>query len=250
MAILWQRCAQGRTYQVRGAGKTLRLYTDGVFHSQYNPNNPVTGSIWDLLLLPAFFYPKEKIKRILVLGVGGGAVIRQFQYFFEPEQITGVELNPNHLYVARNYFGVSSKNTKLHLADAVEWVQKNSSSRFDIIIDDLFGEENGNPVRAITADSRWLQTLGKMLVEDGALVSNFVSTKELKNCAYFSNRKVSSMFNTVFRLTAPGYENAIGVFLKKNTTPQILRSKLLATPELNPTLKTSRLKYSITKLQV
>ncbi len=44
---------------MRTAGKTLRLYTDGVFHSQFNPNHAVTGGVWDALMLPAFFYPAE-----------------------------------------------------------------------------------------------------------------------------------------------------------------------------------------------
>jgi len=61
---------------VRSAGYSLRLYTDGVFHTQYNPGNPLTGHIWDLLMLPAFFYEPDTIKRVLVLGVGGVASIQ------------------------------------------------------------------------------------------------------------------------------------------------------------------------------
>ena len=52
MALLWERRVEGTLYQVRSAGRTRRLYTNGVFHSQYNPVRPVTGSVWDLLLLP------------------------------------------------------------------------------------------------------------------------------------------------------------------------------------------------------
>ena len=49
MAIVWQDTRDGTHYQVRTAGKTLRLYTDGVLHSQYNPVKRLTGSVWDLL---------------------------------------------------------------------------------------------------------------------------------------------------------------------------------------------------------
>jgi spermidine synthase len=77
VSLLWERRIGGTLYQVRNAGRTRRLYTNGVFHSQYNPARPVTGSVWDLLLLPAFFYAPGELRRVLVLGVGGGAVIQQ-----------------------------------------------------------------------------------------------------------------------------------------------------------------------------
>ena len=76
MALLWSEQDGDSRYEVRSAGNTRRLYTNGVFHSQYNPNNPVTGSVWDLLLLPAFFLPPGRPRRVLVLGVGGGENIR------------------------------------------------------------------------------------------------------------------------------------------------------------------------------
>lgn len=248
MAILWQRQVLGRTYEVRGAGQTRRLYTDGVFHSQYNPNHPVTGSIWDLLLLPAFFYPRGKIKNILVLGVGGGAVIQQFQYFLKPENIIGIELNPNHLYVAKKYFGVKGDNVSLIQADAIKWVNSNRDKKFDLIVDDLFGEKDGEPVRAIEANVSWFNSLSSMLKKDGCLVSNFVSSGELKQCAYFKNNSVRQNFMSVFKLGSPGYENAIGAFFKISASAQVLKKNLIGTPKLNPTLKTSRLNFNVQRL--
>lgn len=248
MAILWRRQVDGTTYEVRGAGKTRRLYTDGVFHSQYNPKQPVTGSIWDLLLIPAFFYPQDKIKRILVLGVGGGTVIKQFQHFLQAEEIIGVELNSQHLYVAKQFFGVSQNNVKLIQSDAKKWIETYKGKPFDLIIDDIFAEHDGEPVRAIEANRKWFRSLSTLLVEDGALVSNFVSAKELKQSAFFNNRDIRNKFQTAFKLTAPNYENAIGVFLKITASAQLLRKNLMQTPGLNPTLKSSRLRYNLHRL--
>lgn len=248
MAILWQRKILGRTYEVRAAGQTRRLYTDGVFHSQYNPNQPVTGSIWDLLLLPAFFYPRDKIKRVLVLGVGGGAVIRQLQHFLWPDLVIGVELNPNHIYVAKNYFGVTQKNVKLVQSDARQWIREYSGQSFDMIIDDLFGEQDGEPVRAIEASTSWCRALTRILVEDGVIVSNFVSGRELKQSAYLKNRSINNSFPVSYKLSAPSYENAIGVFLRQPVSAQVLKTNLIKTPGLNPTLKTCRLNYTLQRL--
>ncbi|WP_455217906.1 hypothetical protein, partial [Kaarinaea lacus] len=87
MAIVWHKKISGTCYEVRKAGNSIRLYTDGVFHSQYNPHRPVTGSVWDLLMLPAFFTNIDKISRVLVLGVGGGSVIQLLHRYVKPDEI-------------------------------------------------------------------------------------------------------------------------------------------------------------------
>ncbi|HET8705303.1 MAG TPA: hypothetical protein VFM46_03285, partial [Pseudomonadales bacterium] len=104
MTILFSTQQNGHTYEVRSAGKTRRLYTDGVFHSQYHPQHVMTGSVWDLLFLPSQFYAPGELKRVLVLGVGGGAAIHMLNHFAAPKQIVGVELSKIHLKLAKDYF--------------------------------------------------------------------------------------------------------------------------------------------------
>ena len=76
MAIIWSHRENGHLYQVRGAGASLRLYTDGVLHSQFNPRRVVTGSVWDLLWLPLFFRSSPAPDRVLLLGMGAGTAVR------------------------------------------------------------------------------------------------------------------------------------------------------------------------------
>jgi len=249
MAVIWQKKVEGTKYEVRMAGRTRRLYTNGVFHSQFNPDSPVSGSIWDLLMLPAFFYPKGKIQRILVLGVGGGAVLQQFQHFLKPQHITGVELNPYHLYVARRYFYVKQDNVDLYLADAVQWVKEYEGEKFDLIVEDLFGEEEGEPVRAVELDAAWFRKLNKLLTRDGVLVTNFVSSRQMRQCAYFTDEKIKKLFKSAFQFVAPHYENVIGVFLKTESNQRDLKQNLVETPQLNPTLKSCRLRYTVRRVQ-
>ena len=154
MTILWQCKKQGINYQVKAAGQTRRLYTDGVFHSQYNPNKVLTGGVWDLLMLPVFFYSPHSIQRVLLLGVGGGAVLHQLQHFIRPRSVTGIELNAVHLFVARRYFQLRYRNTRLYRADAVSWVKQFQGEKFDLIIDDLFGGLDDEPMRAVPVDAK------------------------------------------------------------------------------------------------
>lgn len=246
MAILWQKLVNNTQYEVRSAGRTRRLYTDGVFHSQFNPQRAITGGIWDLLMLPALFYPAESIQRVLLLGVGGGAVIHQLQRYIKPVEIVGVELNPIHIMVAKKYFGVGAKQAQLCEADAIEWIENYTGPPFDMIIDDLFGEQDGEPVRAVKANKAWFEKLNTHLSEDGILVMNFISRADLKNCAAVSYKKVSALFSSSFQFSIADYDNAIGAFLKRSSTSQLLRKHV---DQIDDLRKSKKLDFQIRKLK-
>lgn len=248
MAVIWQKTEGDNRYEVRQAGNSLRLYTNGVFHSQYNQKQPVTGNVWDLLMLPAFFRPQQ-IRRVLVLGVGGGAVIRQLNHFLAPDLIVGVELNPVHLEVARDHFGVAAENVELHEADAIWWLRQYRGERFDLIIEDLYSDNNGEPERVIAADGPWMRRLLKHLTPGGALVINFGSTKELKASAWFDDLPLQGKFPSAFKLTTPLYENAIGAFLRCKAESSELRTNLSRWPELDQARQSCRLNYAMRRLK-
>ncbi len=230
MAILWEKRAGNRLYQVRSAGRTRRLYTDGVFHSQYRPQSAQTGGIWDLLWLPALLAPPASIRRVLLLGVGGGAVIHPLHRHIRPDAIVGIEYNPVHLQIARRFFGITPKRAKLIEADAVDWLTRYAGPPFDLIIDDLFGEDDGEPVRAVPANPRWCATLCRHLSEQGVLVMNFISSQELRNSAFLAYRRYQREFATRLRLSLSAYENVIGAFCRFPTTSRELRRQVKALP--------------------
>jgi len=248
MALIWSKQVSGVRYEVRSAGSSKRLYTDGVFHSQYNPKQVITGHVWDLLMIPAFFYPENTIKRVLVLGVGGGAVLHMLRYFISPEEILGIELNPVHISVARRFFNLKHKSIEIIEADAITWLEKYRGDKFDMIIDDLFAEEDGEPVSVVNANGKWFSCMLKHLHKNGVIVRNFVSKEELLDSAGISNQNISSKFSSVYQLSNNLNENFVGVYSRSNVSSNLLRKNLVKTPKLNPALKTSRLKYKIRKI--
>lgn len=247
MALLWYKQDGDTRYEVRSAGNSRRLYTNGVFHSQYNPRQPVTGSVWDLLTLPAFFAP-EAMRRVLMLGVGGGAALRQLNHFLQPELMVGVELNAVHLDVAHRYFEVAAPNVELHHADALRWVRSYRGKPFDMIIDDLFSDAGGDPQRVVAADGRWFRQLGRLLAPRGVLVTNFGSQRELRQCGWFTAAPLRADYPAAFQLTTPLYENAIGAFLRYPATAAQLNRHLAAVPALDRRRRSCRLNYRMRRL--
>ncbi|WP_347329535.1 spermidine synthase [Marinimicrobium locisalis] len=243
MALRWLRHEAGVRYEVRSAGGTLRLYSNGVFHSQYNPAQPVTGSVWDLLLLPAFALPAGRPARVLLLGVGGGAVIRQLNTFLSPDLIVGVELNPVHLEVAHGHFGAAANNVCLLEADARQWLAAYRGPSFDLVIDDLFGHVEGEAVRAIAVDTGWCRELMRVLSPEGALVMNFESERQLRRAALWREPPLRRHWADGQVLTTPHYENAIGAFFRQMPDWGDFERRLKAHPELDARRAHCRLRY-------
>lgn len=248
MAVVWQQEKQGVLYQVRSAGKTLRLYTDGVLHSQYNPHQPVTGHAWDWLMLPAFFYPQDTIRRVLVLGVGGGTVIHQLNHFIKPDEIVGVEMNKTHLSLGKRFFGLKSKNIRLVHADANAWLSDYQGEAFDMIIDDVFSEADGEPLAASAADNGWFELLSGQLSHDGVIVKNFIDRKSLRQSGLSMNKSGGNGFSSVYRFDNPFNENVVLACSKARLDTRYFKKRLIETPGLNPTRKSSRLRYRLRAL--
>lgn len=247
MSVLWQKKIDDKCYEVRNAGHTLRLYTDGVLHSEYNPNHAVTGSVWDLLFLPAFFYPAGTVRNVLVLGVGGGTVIQYLLKYVQPRRITGVDLNPVHLRIAKDYFGLCDRQVHLHHADAQVWLHHYRGAQFDMIIEDLFAEKEREPVRAVAADNNWLSCLSNKLVAHGCLVVNFINGGHLRRsavCQPVSQRK----FANRYVLSTPVTENRVAVLFRAPVDRALLRPRLRQTSALRHCLANGRLRYTLRTL--
>ena len=249
MGIVWHKTVDGKQYEVRSAGQTRRLYTDGVFHTQYNPNKTLTSNVWDLLSLPSFFLSSKNIRRILVLGVGGGAVLRQFLQWYPEADITGVELDKMHIRIAKRFFGLTNKRVTLIHADALDWVSCYRGLPFDIIIDDLFGEIEGEPNRVVDANLKWIKQLNRLLTAHGMLVMNFTESKDLRNCAVLQNESARNIFKAAYRLMTPLYENHIGVFLKQTSTANEWKQRIKQ-HDVGSEFEQCRDKYQLRKLKL
>ena len=212
MAIVWSQNIEGNLYEVRSAGATLRLYRNGVNHSQWNPNRPLSGSIWDLIVLPALYRPAKSIESALILGFGAGTVAAQLRELVAPKRVVGLELDPIHLSIADGFFDCA-EGCELVAADAVEWVHETDEvGQFDYVLDDLYGEEDGLPVRCVPMDLEWCQRLAELVRPGGMLVFNMVEPCKVPHLPLFKDLKLKKRFSHHKSFKMEGYENRIVAF--------------------------------------
>ena len=247
MALLWRRQAGCDLYEVRSHGASVRLYSNGVFHSQWNPRDPLKGSLWELLFLPVFFLPRERLRSVLMLGVGGGAVIRLLQHFLSPKRIVGVDLDATHLRVASKYFGV--RDVELVHANAIDYVndqlRAGQAGHFDLVIDDLFGHGSGEAERSVAADRGWCESLLGLTAGDGMVISNFGSRRELLASGW-RHQALREQLQGGWTAELPSYENCV-IAVSRQPLP-ISRLQEQAPSAINPYHRANRLNCRIRRL--
>jgi spermidine synthase len=233
MSVLHRSERDGRVVEVRGAGQTRRLYVDGVFHSAWNPSRPLTGAIWDHLALPSFFVRPEGARSALVLGVGGGTVVRMLADLTTPERLVGVELDAELLEIGHEWFGLAESGAGLHRADAARWVEDHAGERFELIVDDLFGEDDGEPLRPVGLDdAAWWMRLADMLTPGGVLVVNHVFEDDLFDSDLCQDDAFVERFPAAVYFTCDTYANAACALMTTPISLQSFRARLAAHPAL------------------
>lgn len=147
----------------------LAVYVDGA---------PQSGAeikpMWEKIIknfLPKADQPqaeKLKIKNSLVLGIGGGDVIKSISKRFPQSLITAVELDPVMREIACKYFGLNKITAlKIIIDDAISYISKRKTGeKFDLIVVDLFiGKLNPKDSRTFS----FIQKL-KMKLEKGGII--------------------------------------------------------------------------------
>lgn len=220
MPVIFQKCVGKTRYEIRTHGKTVRLYTNKVMHTQYHPGRPSRG-VWDLLVLPALALPR--VERVLLLGLGGGAAVHLLRTWCPGAHITALELNPVHISLARRFFGVKGRDLTLVQGDARAFVENYRGAPFDLVIEDVFQDSEGTPDRAFAADRRWCMALRRLVGKQGALVMNTLSQQQLRSTALLQQDAVHRQWASHLSLTMPAYANVVGAFYRQAVSPQDLR---------------------------
>ena len=234
MAVVWSQTIESNHYEVRSAGASLRLYRNGVHHSQWNPNRPLNGSIWDLLILPALHRPEAALESALLLGFGAGTAGRLLTSIAGLERVVGVELDPIHLSIADGFFDCS-EGCELVAGDAVEWVHAGGEGeQFDFVLDDLYGEDEGMPVRYAPLDLDWFRRVSDLVAPGGMLVLNTVEPEKVPMLSPLKHRELRARFNYVKVFRMDGYENRIVAFSERPLLESVFVERLRAVGRAYP----------------
>lgn len=118
----------------------------------------------------------NRMESILVLGVAGGSVIKTLvnEIHFKGK-ITGVEIDPEIIEIANNYFKLNEiPNLTIFIDDAFEFVLKTNET-FDLIIIDIFQDTN---MPNFLFEKLFIDRIGILLNPNGYILFNTMLMKE------------------------------------------------------------------------
>lgn len=147
-----------------------------------------------------------KPQRILMLGLGGGSAVEILSKKCAwPFQIKAIEFDEDLVKFAHEEFNIGRyKMLNIEIADAFEWIQKASEDVYDLIIDDLFVDDQ---VPETCFELDYLKTVSKQLTPQGIYFRNMMNLSSNQQKAYEKN--LEDTFSKVNCTKAKGFDNLI-----------------------------------------
>lgn len=174
-------------YRVLKFGYKRRHY----WESTYNPRDPTEmPAVYTQFATAGLAYTK-KLKRAVVIGMGGGRTTWYLSHYLPAVQVTGVELDPEIVKIADKYFDVrEGGNLKIVNRDGRIFMRR-TKEKYDYIAVDAY---RGAFVPFHLLTQEFYQLLEKRLEPGGVVVQNIEPTTMLFDHALAT---ISSVFDTV-----------------------------------------------------
>ncbi|MRS11913.1 MAG: spermine synthase [Actinobacteria bacterium] len=142
---------------------------------------------------------KPDAKRVLVLGLGGGAITKRFWRDYPSVTVDSVEIDPVVVEVARKYFWLpEDERSRVFVQDARRYVQT-TGERYDIVIVDAYYSDS-LPFHLTTEE--FLREVKGIMTPDGVLAYNVISRVDGDG---------SDLFRSMYR-TATGVWDEVWAF--------------------------------------
>jgi spermidine synthase len=210
--------------EVRRVRGGLELRIDGTQASVHRPGRALTGVVWWALASPILMLPRDRPRRVLLLGLGAGSVARALRALDPEAEIVGVELNPEVLRVARRHFDLDRLGIEMVAGDAREYLRR-GRRRFDLVVEDLFVGPSRSVRKPDWVPGEGYRLIRRRLRPGGYVVSNTIHETPaiVRAMRPFGGRIVS--------LDVRGHWNSVTVCGRGLPPPRVIRRTLAARPE-------------------
>jgi spermidine synthase len=215
-----------RRVEVRRTRAGLELRIEGTQASVHRGGRAVTGVVWWALASPVLLLPQTRRRRVLILGLAAGSVVRAVRTLDPDAEIVGVELDREVVRLARRHFGLDDLAIEVVTGDALPYLRR-ERRRFDLVVEDLFV----GPSRTVRKPE-WLtgegyELIGKRLKQGGYVVSNTIhETPAIV-------RAMRPIARRIVSLGVHGHWNRVVVAGSRTPSPRALRKVLARHPQLS-----------------
>lgn len=216
--------------------ETQLILNEGVgIHSIYNPKSILTQGPWDYFMIAPYFnnppFTSSQVRKVAVIGLGGGTAVREFTAAYGPIPIDGVEIDNTIVNMGREYFHMNEPNLHVVLQDGRYFLQT-SSQKFDVVAIDAY-QQPYVPFQLTTKE--FFQEVRNHLTPTGVTVINAGRTSTDFRLVNALAETMHSVFPNVYIIDTARFTNSMVI---GTNSPTSLNNFFINTSNLtNPLLQ-------------
>lgn len=158
-------------------------------------SGPTIQELW-VQAIDAFGLPRfQSHPSILVLGVGGGTVMRILDQRIHKPHITAVDIDASIISIAKKYFGFDSfPFIRFIVDDAKKYINRASAHSYDLVVIDLF---IGRIIPEFVRQPSFYQSVQRCLRPQGILLINYLREFDYQKKSDVLRNTLRALFHDV-----------------------------------------------------
>jgi len=151
---------------------------------------------------------KKNVKACLVLGLGGGGVLRAIKRFWPKSVITGVEIDPIMIKLGTKHMKLEESGAEIVIGDAMKFVKEQieKKKKYDLILIDMYV---GDTIPGKFVTPAFYTLIKKLLEKDGTTVVNRLYYGEKRKLSDKTLQDLKDIFSKII----PVYPEANVMFI-------------------------------------
>lgn len=200
----------------------LLLNEGQAYHSYYCDGGRVPRiSVWSIMLAAPFFnvdVGEEPVETLAVIGLAAGTIPKQFTRVFGPIDIDGIELDPQIIAVARDYFALNDSNINVIIGDG-RYQFNRLGGPYDVVTIDAY-KVPYIPWHLTTRE--FFGEVRERLTDDGVVAINVGRVPGDRRLVEAMTATLATVFPSVHAIDVPGALNTILVATVQPTSAENL----------------------------
>ena len=193
------------------------LKSNGVYKMKFNEGTGTqsifdtsrslsTNQYWDYAEIFPYFQPQKTTQNMLILGVAGATIATNIRDHVDDIKvnITGIEIDPQVMNLAKKYFDANQKALNYQIADGRVGVNQ-LDKKFDMIYVDAYTQQLYIPPHLATYE--FFKEAKQKLQSDGFLIANVNSISKTGPLLEAIATTMDAVFNTVWIIPIPDSYN-------------------------------------------
>ncbi len=205
----------------------LKLNEGEGIQSVYNPQQVLTGYVYDYFLLAPLFRSELRsppAESLCLIGLAAGTMARQYSTVFGPLPIDGVEIDPAVADVGRRFLGLDLPNLRIIVEDG-RYFLAHASGRYDVMIVDAYRPPY-IPFQLTTLE--FFRQVCDHLTLDGVVAVNVARTEEDQTLVDAIASTLKAVYPSVYVMDTQGNLNSVILATRQPTRLSIIADRIAA----------------------